>query len=58
MPLKQTTQDLTTLDSLKLVSVIKSDFSDLIGDELYFDPVEELQLLDEMGLLYMEEDEE
>lgn len=59
MSLKQTTQDLMTLDSLRLVSVVKSDFSDLLGgDELYFDPVEELQLLDELGLLCMEEDEQ
>lgn len=51
----------TTETSTRSVSpelaLIKSDFSDLIAyDEWYFDPVEELMLLDELGLLNVEED--
>lgn len=56
MNLRQTTPTSTVNVSSEL-ALAKSDFSDLIAyDEWYFDPVEELQLLDELGLLNVEED--
>jgi len=54
--IKTTETSMQTVSS-ELAFAAKSDFSDLMGyDEWYFDPVEELQLLDELGLLNVEED--